>query len=84
MALEAGQYPQAEKLFSMALSEDPRNTLSALASSKVYRDILSDDPSYNPVASLEENSAKAVKALNLLKNKGHCRPEEIDLQVKIF
>ena len=84
MTLEAGQYAGAGQLFSIALSQDPRECLKALMSSKVYRDILTADPSYDPITALEESYAKAARALALLKRNGRFQPKDLRLQVKIF
>ncbi len=84
MALQAGQYSDAEKLFSLGLNADPRYTLRELYSSKVYFDILSSDHSYNPVVSLQEGYTRAAKALYSLKNKIPLQAAGIDAQIKIL
>jgi tetratricopeptide (TPR) repeat protein len=84
MSLEAGRYDAAEQFFSLALNQDPRYTLNVLVSSKVYRDLLTLDPSYNPAAALEERYAQNAKMLYLLNNKIAVRPGDVNLQIKIF
>jgi len=84
MTLEAGQYAAAEQVFALALNADPQHTLQSIMSSKVYRDILAADPSYNPAAGLQEIFATDTKILYLLKNKIAVKPGDINAQIKIF
>ena len=84
VALEIHRYDKAEMLLQMALDQDQRYAVEVLASSKIYHDILSADPSYNPFLALKENYLKDSKALALLRHKTASRLEDLQLHVKIF
>lgn len=70
LMLKENQTETAARLFSLALSKDPKKTLQILLGSKVFRDILSAGLPYDPAASLQAAYLKTAQTLQLIeKNK---------------
>ncbi len=82
MYLEAHQITQAVKLMQITLAEDPKQTLQFIATSKIYQDILGANPSYNVIASLQQDYAALAETLKRLESNPNISLQELTLHIR--
>lgn len=84
MYLEANKRPEAMKIFTLALEQNPTESLQIIATSKIYQDILSANRSYNVIEHLKENYHALEVLQNHLKNDPNVTMHNLKPQIKFL
>lgn len=84
MYLEANRRTEAIKIFTVALEQNPTESLQTIATSKIYQDILSANRSYNALEHLKENYLALGFLLNQMKNDPNVTIHNLKSRIKIL